>query len=93
MWLAALKLLNHLHGSPLLLSIRCVAPSHLTPPCSTIVQVLAVAPSNVAVDNIVERLAVQLPGSAPRVLRIGHPARMTPAVLKHCLDAKIQVQP
>ena len=54
-------------------------------------QVLAVAPSNVAVDNIVERLAVRLPGSAPNVLRIGHPARMTPAVLQHCLDAKIQV--
>ncbi len=49
------------------------------------------APSNVAVDNIVERLAVPLPGSAPRVLRVGHPARMTPVVLKHCLDAKIQV--
>jgi superfamily I DNA and/or RNA helicase len=54
-------------------------------------RVLAVAPSNVAVDNMVERLAVKLPGSAPRVLRVGHPARMTPTVLQHCMDAKIRV--
>ncbi len=86
----------------------CLWPQHCTAPIGSALahcpptppphrfrcppQVLAVAPSNVAVDNIVERLAVHLPGSSPRVLRIGHPARMTPLVLKHCLDAKIQVR-
>lgn len=54
-------------------------------------QVLAVAPSNVAVDNIVERLAVRLPGSNVKVVRVGHPARMSPAVLDHCLDAQVKV--
>jgi ATP-dependent RNA/DNA helicase IGHMBP2 len=53
-------------------------------------QVLAVAPSNVAVDNIVERLCVKLSGSSPNVVRVGHPARMSTTVLQHCLDAKIK---
>jgi superfamily I DNA and/or RNA helicase len=45
-------------------------------------KVLACAPSNVAVDNIVEKLN----GSKVKVLRIGHPARILPSVLKHSLD-------
>lgn len=53
-------------------------------------RVLACAPSNVAVDNLVERLAVRLPHSAPKIVRVGHPARVTQTVLSYCLDARIQ---
>jgi len=47
--------------------------------------VLACAPSNLAVDNLVERLAAA--GLDP--VRIGHPARVLPAVLEHTLDARV----
>lgn len=48
-------------------------------------RVLAVAASNVAVDNLAERLvAVGLP-----TLRLGHPARVLPSVEPHTLDARI----
>jgi len=49
-------------------------------------KVLACAASNVATDNLVERLAA---GGA-RVVRIGHPARLLPAVLEHSLDAIVE---
>lgn len=52
-------------------------------------KVLACAPSNVAVDNILERL-VQKAGSKVKVVRLGHPARMTEAVLSHSLDALVE---
>lgn len=51
--------------------------SHLLP------QVLCCAPSNIAVDNLVERLAAQ----KQRVLRLGHPARLLDTIQHHCLDA------
>ncbi len=49
-------------------------------------RVLACAPSNLAVDNLVERL-----GQDPRfnILRLGHPARMLDTVIQHSLDYKI----
>lgn len=50
-------------------------------------RVLVVAPSNVAVDNIAERLAV-VPQKI-RFVRAGHPARVMPSVMKHTLDAKV----
>ncbi|NXP54568.1 SMBP2 protein, partial [Heliornis fulica] len=46
-------------------------------------KVLCCAPSNVAVDNLVERLA----GSKARVLRLGHPARLLEPIQQHSLDA------
>ncbi|XP_071796119.1 DNA-binding protein SMUBP-2-like [Asterias amurensis] len=46
-------------------------------------KVLACAPSNIAVDNLVERLAA----SKVRIVRIGHPARLLPSIQKHALDA------
>jgi ATP-dependent RNA/DNA helicase IGHMBP2 len=49
-------------------------------------KVLACAPSNIATDNLVERLAA---GGA-RVVRLGHPARLLPAVLEHSLDALVE---
>jgi hypothetical protein len=74
-------------------------------------KVLVCAPSNVAVDNVVERLA-QKPAAAksvssgssgssgsygssgssgsvrpPRIVRLGHPARLSEGVVSHCLDA------
>lgn len=50
---------------------------------SVFVQVLCCAPSNVAVDNLVERLAQ----CKAKVLRLGHPARLLESIQKHSLDA------
>lgn len=47
-------------------------------------RVLAAAPSNLAVDNLVERLAA----AGLDCVRLGHPARVLPAVLAHTLEAK-----
>ena len=56
--------------------------------CEVIVQaakkgwkVLATAGSNIAVDNIVERV-----GKKVKVCRIGHPSRMIESVYDYCLD-------
>ncbi|KAI7802486.1 DNA-binding protein SMUBP-2 [Triplophysa rosa] len=46
-------------------------------------KVLCCAPSNVAVDNLVERLV----RSKVKVLRLGHPARLLESIQKHSLDA------
>ncbi|XP_068615340.1 DNA-binding protein SMUBP-2-like [Brachionichthys hirsutus] len=48
-------------------------------------KVLCCAPSNVAVDNLVERLAL----CKTKVLRLGHPARLLESIQKHSLDAII----
>ncbi|KFG81862.1 DNA-binding protein SMUBP-2 [Metarhizium anisopliae] len=45
-------------------------------------RVLVCGPSNISVDNIVERLS---PHKLP-ILRLGHPARLLPSVLHHSLD-------
>lgn len=52
-------------------------------------RVLAVAPSNIAVDNLAERLSVTPKGQDRqlRLLRVGHPARITPMILKNTLEA------
>eukprot|EP00658_Telonema_sp_P-2_P051038 TRINITY_DN3904_c0_g7_i1.p2 TRINITY_DN3904_c0_g7~~TRINITY_DN3904_c0_g7_i1.p2 ORF type:complete len:564 (+),score=113.84 TRINITY_DN3904_c0_g7_i1:38-1729(+) len=46
-------------------------------------KVLAVAPSNIAVDNIVERLSIY---RYLKIVRLGHPARLSEPVLEHSLD-------
>lgn len=48
--------------------------------------VLAAAPSNLAVDNLVERLVA----AGLRPVRIGHPARVLESVLSHTLDAQVR---
>lgn len=48
-------------------------------------KILVCAPSNVAVDNILERLVSYMPRA--NLLRIGHPARVNPKILPYCLDA------
>ena len=48
---------------------------------------LATAASNVAVDNLVERLGASLPKGA--VVRTGHPARLLPGVMGHSLEAAV----
>jgi len=48
---------------------------------------MACAPSNIAVDNIIERLHESNPKL--RIVRIGHPARLLENVQKFCLDALI----
>lgn len=53
-------------------------------------RVLACAPSNVAVDNLLERLAVRLPGSTPKLVRLGHPARVSKSALGYSLEAQVQ---
>ena len=46
--------------------------------------VLASAPSNLAVDNLVERLVA----AGVDAVRIGHPARVLPSVVEHTLDQR-----
>ncbi|XP_045414205.1 DNA-binding protein SMUBP-2 isoform X1 [Lemur catta] len=46
-------------------------------------KVLCCAPSNVAVDNLVERLA----RCKQRILRLGHPSRILESIQQHSLDA------
>lgn len=48
--------------------------------------VLATADSNVAVDNVVEMLAE----AGVDVVRVGHPARVTPALKAHTLDGRLR---
>lgn len=48
-------------------------------------KVLACAPSNVAVDNLAERLITH----DMSVVRLGHPARVLPAIQEHTLEARI----
>jgi len=52
-------------------------------------QVLVCAPSNAAVDLLVEKLIEE----DLDVLRIGHPARLTPEVIENSLDVKISKHP
>ncbi|PHH73668.1 hypothetical protein CDD82_5327 [Ophiocordyceps australis] len=49
-------------------------------------RILVCGPSNISVDNIVERLA---PHKVP-MLRLGHPARLLPSVVSHSLDVLTQ---
>jgi predicted DNA helicase len=49
-------------------------------------KVLACAPSNLAVDNIFERLL----GFRERVVRLGHPARVLPELREHTLDLLVE---
>ncbi|CAK7264499.1 hypothetical protein SEPCBS119000_001018 [Sporothrix epigloea] len=49
-------------------------------------RVLVCGPSNISVDNLVERLATH---SVP-MIRLGHPARLLPSVLSHSLDVLTQ---
>ncbi|KAF5557038.1 HCS1-DNA helicase A [Fusarium phyllophilum] len=49
-------------------------------------RILVCGPSNISVDNIVERLA---PHRIP-ILRLGHPARLLPSVVDHSLDVLTQ---
>ena len=49
-------------------------------------RVLACAPSNTAVDNLLERLIA----SDQRVVRIGHPARVKDVLRTHTLDALVE---
>ncbi len=52
-------------------------------------QVLACAPSNLAVDNLVERLSLR----GLDCVRLGHIARVLPAVLEHTLEEKARAHP
>lgn len=52
-------------------------------------QVLVCAPSNAAIDLLVEKLSDQ----GMRTIRIGHPARITEQTLSKTLDAKIAAHP
>ena len=47
-------------------------------------KVLASAPSNLAVDNLVERLVA----AGVDAVRLGHPARVLPSVVEHTLDQR-----
>ena len=50
-------------------------------------RILACGPSNISVDNLVERLAK----SKLNIVRLGHPARVLPSVIDHTLDGNLVV--
>lgn len=52
-------------------------------------KVLAVAPSNMAVDNLFERLLA----TGTRAVRLGHPARVMPHLRENSLDMLVQAHP
>ena len=52
-------------------------------------RVLACAPSNLAVDNMLERLLA----AGERAIRIGHPARVLPELREHTLDLQVASHP
>lgn len=49
-------------------------------------KVLACAPSNLAADNLLERLVA----ARENVVRVGHPARVSPALVEHTLDVMVE---
>jgi ATP-dependent RNA/DNA helicase IGHMBP2 len=49
-------------------------------------KVLACAPSNLAVDNILEKLLA----AGERAVRLGHPARVLPGLREHTLDVMVE---
>ena len=51
--------------------------------------VLAVAPSNLAVDNLLEKLLA----AGVKAIRLGHPARVLPEVRQHTLDLLVEAHP
>jgi superfamily I DNA and/or RNA helicase len=52
-------------------------------------KVLACAPSNLAVDNLLERLVA----AGENAIRLGHPARVLPALQEHTLDLIVDNHP
>jgi ATP-dependent RNA/DNA helicase IGHMBP2 len=52
-------------------------------------KVLACAPSNLAVDNLVERLVRE----GEKAIRLGHPARVLPELQEHTLDLLVDAHP
>lgn len=52
-------------------------------------KVLACAPSNLAVDNLLERLV----HARERAIRLGHPARVLPELQEHTLDLLVDAHP
>jgi len=52
-------------------------------------KVLACAPSNLAVDNLLERLV----RAGERAVRLGHPARVLPELQEHTLDLLVDAHP
>lgn len=52
-------------------------------------RVLACAPSNLAVDNLLEKLL----DANENALRIGHPARVMPSLREHTLDIQVESHP
>jgi superfamily I DNA and/or RNA helicase len=52
-------------------------------------KVLACAPSNLAVDNLLERLVM----AGENAIRLGHPARVLPELQQHTLDVLVDTHP
>ncbi|MCX6080909.1 MAG: AAA domain-containing protein [Chloroflexi bacterium] len=52
-------------------------------------RVLAVAPSNIAVDNLLEKLLAK----DEKAIRLGHPARVLPELRQHTLDLLVENHP
>lgn len=100
--------IEHALGSPYLAAIHGPPGTGKTTAVTELIlqavsrgqRVLVCAPSNVAVDNILEKLVTPIPlsphappgtqpCSVPRVVRLGHPARVSEHILPYCLEALI----
>eukprot|EP00126_Sphaerothecum_destruens_P011044 Sdes_comp20847_c0_seq3m17568 len=53
------------------------------------VRILACGPSNLSVDNLLEKV-FEFAGNHLRLVRIGHPARLLPSVVEHSLESLIR---
>ncbi|CAH0478273.1 unnamed protein product [Peronospora belbahrii] len=88
----ASKDLAVIHGPPGTGKTTTIVELMLQAVCRYDMKILVCAPSNIAVDNVLEKLATTCSRVGKRLLltRIGHPARVLPQIVKYCLDAKIQ---
>ncbi|QPG75752.1 hypothetical protein FOA43_003112 [Brettanomyces nanus] len=53
-------------------------------------RILICGPSNISVDTILERLSSFFVDQSNKLVRIGHPARILPQILKHSLDLIVE---
>ncbi len=78
------KTINLIHGPPGTGKTKTLCEFIYQAAREKNLKVLACAASNIAVDNMVERLDGHV-----KLCRVGHPARMLPSVVKNSMDSLI----
>lgn len=77
-----------IHGPPGTGKTRCIAESIYQCVQLRKERILAIAPSNIAADHLVETLAERYPYKL-RLVRVGNPTRMSSAVIENSLEALV----